>query len=161
MHWHRGVNNPRVSFVRLSVFVHDKPVATLESPDGFRHVLTYRPDIGAEQFVSLLMPVRSESYSYPELHPLFRMNLPEGFLLSILQEELGPEIGASPLNLLSVVGRHSIGRVKLAMPGSDPTQQPVAFELASILKGDNSESAFVALVRRYARSGVSGVVPNF
>ena len=147
--------------VKLHVYVHDKPVATLESPDGFRHVMTYHPDVPAEQFVSLLMPVRTESYAYPELHPLFRMNLPEGYLLSILQEQLGPHVGASPLNLLSVVGRNAIGRVKVAAPGSDPTQPPMAFELDGILRGDNSEEAFVDLVRKHAASGVSGVVPKF
>ena len=162
MHWSRDAGRPPArNPMKLHAFVHDKPVATLDSPDGFRHVLTYHPNIDAESFVSLLMPVRTESYAYPELHPLFRMNLPEGFLLSILQEQLGPEIGASPLNLLSIVGRHSIGRVKLAVPGADPAQPPVAFELASLLKGDNSEEVFVELVRRYARSGVSGVVPKF
>ena len=107
------------------------------------------------------MPVRTESYSYPELHPNFRMNLPEGFLLSILQEQLGPHVGASPLNLLSIVGRNAIGRVKVAAAGADPTQPPVAFELAGILRGDNSEKAFADLVRRHAVSGVSGVVPKF
>jgi serine/threonine-protein kinase HipA len=147
--------------MKLHVFVHDKPVATLESTDGFRHVMAYHPDVQPGQFVSLLMPVRTESYAYPDLHPLFRMNLPEGFLLSILQEQLGPQVGASPLNLLSVVGRNAIGRVKVAVPGADPTQPPVPFELAGILRGDNSEAAFVDLVRRYAVSGVSGVVPKF
>ena len=147
--------------MKLHVFVHDMPVATLESDDGFRHVMAYHPDVEPEQFVSLLMPVRTESYAYPDLHPIFRMNLPEGFLLSILQEQLGPQVGASPLNLLSVVGRNAIGRVKVAAPGADPTQPPVPFELAGILRGDNSEEAFVDLVRRYAVSGVSGVVPKF
>ena len=113
--------------MKLHVYVHNQPVATLESIDGFRHVMTYHPDIAPEQFVSLLMPVRTESYVYPELHPLFRMNLPEGFLLSVLQEQLGPHVGASPLNLLSVVGRNAIGRVKVATPGSDPTQPPLSF----------------------------------
>ena len=65
--------------MKLHVFVHDKPVATLESGDGFRHVMAYHPDAAPEQFVSLLMPVRTESYAYPDLHPVFRMNLPEGF----------------------------------------------------------------------------------
>ena len=147
--------------MKLHVFVHNKPVATLDSSDGFRHVMAYHPDAQADQFVSLLMPVRTESYAYPDLHPIFRMNLPEGFLLSILQEQLGPQVGASPLNLLSVVGRNAIGRVKVAAPGADPTQPPVPFELAGILRGDNSEEAFVDLVRRYAASGVSGVVPKF
>jgi serine/threonine-protein kinase HipA len=107
------------------------------------------------------MPVRTESYTYPELHPNFRMNLPEGFLLSVLQEELGPHVGASPLNLLSIVGRNVIGRVKVARADADPTQAPVPFELAEILRGDNSEEAFVRLVRKHAVSGVSGVVPKF
>lgn len=147
--------------MKLHAYVHDKPVATLESLNGFKHVLTYHPDALETQFVSLLMPVRTESYSYPELHPVFRMNLPEGFLLSVLQEELGPHVGASPLNLLSVVGRNVIGRVKVAPAGVDPTQPPVAFELADILRGDNSEQAFVRLVRKHAVSGVSGMVPKF
>lgn len=147
--------------MKLHVHVHNQPVATLESTDGFRHVMTYHPDVQPEQFVSLLMPVRTESYTYPELHPLFRMNLPEGFLLSILQEQLGPHVGASPLNMLSVVGRNAIGRVKVATPGADPTQPPVPFDLNGILRGDNSEEAFVDLVRRHAASGVSGVVPKF
>lgn len=144
--------------MKLTVFVHDQPVATLDSPDNFKHVLTYYPDAPQELFASLLMPVRTESYSYPELHPLFRMNLPEGFLLSTLQEQLGPHVGASALNLLSVVGRNVIGRVKVAPVGANPKTPPLAFELKDILRGDNSEEAFVSLVRRFAASGVSGVV---
>lgn len=147
--------------MKLTVFVHDEPVATLESTDNFEHVLTYHPGVAEEQFISLLMPVRTKSYVYPELHPLFRMNLPEGYLLSVLQEQFGPNVGASPLNLLSVVGRNVIGRVKLAPPGADPRSEPLAFELGDILRGDNSEAAFERLVRRFAASGVSGVVPKF
>ncbi len=147
--------------MKLHAYVHDKPVATLESTDGFKHVLSYHPNVDESQLVSLLMPVRTESYVYPELHPNFRMNLPEGFLLTVLQEELGPHVGASPLNLLSVVGRNVIGRVKVAPAGADPTQAPVPFELAEILRGDNSEEAFVRLVRKHVVSGVSGVVPKF
>lgn len=148
--------------MKLSVFVHDQRVATLESLDGFRHVLTYHPGVPPELFVSLLMPVRTESYVYEhDIHPFFRMNMPEGFLLSMLQQQLGPLVGASPLSLLAVVGRNTIGRVKVAPEGADPRQAPVAFELADILRGDNSEAAFVDLVRRYAVSGVSGVVPKF
>lgn len=147
--------------MKLHVYVHNRPVATLESTDGFRHVMSYHPEVAPAHFVSLLMPVRTESYVYPELHPLFRMNLPEGFLLSILQEQLGPHVGASPLNLLSVVGRNAIGRVKVATPGADPMLAPAPFDMSGILRGDNSEEAFVELVRRHAVSGVSGVVPKF
>ena len=147
--------------MKLTVFVQNQAVATLDSPDSYKHVVTYYPQAQEEQFISLLMPVRTESYSYPELHPLFRMNLPEGFLLSILQEQLGPHVGASPLSLLSVVGRNAIGRVKVAPEGANPNSEPLPFEVKDILRGDNSEEAFVQLVRRFAASGVSGVVPKF
>ena len=147
--------------MRLVVFVHDVPVATLESTDNFEHVLAYHPQVSAKSFISLIMPVRTKSYNYPELHPVFRMNLPEGYLLSVLQEQFGPHVGASPLNLLSVVGRNAIGRIKVAPPGADPQTEPLPFELQDILRGDNSEAAFEHLVRRFAASGVSGVVPKF
>ncbi|MEY4713597.1 MAG: hypothetical protein RIS88_3047 [Pseudomonadota bacterium] len=147
--------------MKLTVFVHDQPVATLESPDGFGHVVSYHPQVASEQFISLLMPVRTASYAYPELHPVFRMNLPEGFLLSVLQEQLGPHVGASAMNLLAVVGRNAIGRVKVAPDNADPNAQPQPFELEGILRGDNREAAFLDLVRRHVLSGVSGVVPKF
>ncbi|PPD51518.1 MAG: hypothetical protein CTY12_07685 [Methylotenera sp.] len=147
--------------MQLEVSVLGKPVATLDSPTGFEHVLTYYPGLNAEDFVSLLMPVQTKSYSYPELHPLFQMNLPEGFLLSILQEQLGPHIGASPLSLLSVIGRNMIGRVQVSAPGANLDVAPSSIEVKEILKGDNGEEAFIDLVKKYATSGVSGVVPKF
>lgn len=147
--------------MKLTVFVHGQPVATLAAPDGFGHVVSYHPHAAPTQFISLLMPVRTASYTYPELHPLFRMNLPEGFLLSVLQEQLGPHVGASPLNLLAVVGRNVIGRIQVAAEGADPRSPPLPFELDAVLRGDNREAAFADLVRRHVLSGVSGVVPKF
>ena len=54
----------------------------------FKSVMTYVPEVEPENLVSLTMPVRTESYPWDdELHPIFRMNLPEGYLLQVLQEE--------------------------------------------------------------------------
>lgn len=147
--------------MKLEVSVSGRPVAVLESPDGFEHIMTYYPNAAENDFVSLLMPVRTKSYNYPELHPQFQMNLPEGFLLSILQQQLGPHVGASPLDLLSIIGRNMIGRVQVAVPGANLAKPPEPVEVSAILKGDNSEEAFVELVKRYATSGVSGIVPKF
>jgi serine/threonine-protein kinase HipA len=42
------------------------------------------------------MPVRTESYVWDDqLPPVLQMNLPEGYLLQVLQEQFGPHIGAS------------------------------------------------------------------
>ena len=90
----------------LSVYVLGREVATLGQVGDFKSVLTYHPRVAADDFVSLTMPVRSESYVWDDqLPPVLQMNLPEGYLLQVLQERFGPHIGASPFALLSVVGR--------------------------------------------------------
>ena len=38
------------------------------------------------EFVSLTMPPRVEQYISTQLHPLFEMNLPEGYLLAIIKK---------------------------------------------------------------------------
>jgi serine/threonine-protein kinase HipA len=90
-----------------------------------------------------------------------QMNLPEGYLLQVLQEQFGPHIGASPIALLSVIGRNMVGRIQVAATGAELNQPAKPIEVAALLKGDNSEEAFAELVRRHATSGVSGVVPKF
>lgn len=146
--------------MKLNVFVNRTPVAVLDSSDGFAHVLTYRPETTEDEFVSLLMPVRSQSWAWPALHPFFQVSLPEGFLLAVLKEQLGPHLGASPLDLLAVVGKNTIGRVRVSASESTVVEA-AGFELTQLLHGNNSPAAFLELVRRYATSGVSGVVPKF
>jgi serine/threonine-protein kinase HipA len=108
------------------------------------------------------MPVRTESWRWDDtLPPVLQMNLPEGYLLQVLQEQFGPHIGASPLALLSVVGRNMVGRLQVAAPGARLDQPTEPVEVAALLRGDNSEEAFAELVRKHAASGVSGVVPKF
>ena len=93
--------------------------------------------------------------------PVLQMNLPEGYLLQVLQEQFGPHIGASPIALLSVIGRNMVGRVQVAAIGATLSAPAQPIEVAALLKGDNSEVAFAALVRAHATSGVSVVVPKF
>jgi serine/threonine-protein kinase HipA len=146
--------------VRLNVFVHGRHVATLESSDGFEHHLTYIPTADPADFVSLTMPVRTSSWSWPWLHPFFQVSLPEGFLLSVLKEQMGPHLGAKPLDLLAVVGNNLIGRVQVSA-GAQPTAAMALEDLGPLLHGEASQQVFVELMTRYAASGVSGVVPKF
>ena len=144
------------------MYVLGREVAVLEQAGDFKSVLTYHAGVNANDFVSLTMPVRTESYVWDDqLPPVLQMNLPEGYLLQVLQEQFGPHIGASPMALLSVVGRNMVGRLQVAAPGADLNQPAKPIEVADLLKGDNSEAAFAALVREHATSGVSGVVPKF
>lgn len=148
--------------MQLSVYVLGREVATLEPSGDFKSVLSYHPQVAADDFVSLTMPVRLESYVWDDqLPPVLQMNLPEGYLLQVLQEQFGPHIGASPAALLSVIGRNMVGRLQVAPHGATLDELAKPIEVAALLKGDNSEAAFAALVREHATSGVSGVVPKF
>ena len=148
--------------MQLGVYVLGQQVATLEQAGDFKSVLSYLPAATPDTFVSLTMPVRLESYVWDDqLPPVLQMNLPEGYLLQVLQEKFGPHMGASPIALLSVIGRNMVGRVQVAAVAAALDEPAKPIEVAALLKGDNSEAAFAALVREHATSGVSGVVPKF
>lgn len=146
----------------LSVHVLGREVATLEAHGDFKSSMTYHDGTAVGDFVSLTMLVRPEPYIWDDvLHPVFQMNLPEGYLLQVLQEQFGPVMGGSPMALLSVIGRNMIGRVQVAPPGARLEEPARPVDVAGLLQGDNSEEAFAELVHRHATSGVSGVVPKF
>lgn len=148
--------------MKLSVYVRGRDVAVLEQDGDFKSIVTYHATTAPNDFVSLTMPVRTESWVWDDtLPPVLQMNLPEGYLLQVLQERFGPILGSSPIALLSVVGRNMVGRVQVAAPGAKLDEPPAPIEVAEILQGDNSEEAFAALVRQHATSGVSGIVPKF
>lgn len=48
--------------MKLSVYVLGREVAVLESAGDFKSILTYLPSTAVEDFVSLTMPVRTESW---------------------------------------------------------------------------------------------------
>jgi serine/threonine-protein kinase HipA len=148
--------------MKLSVYVLGREVAVLESVGDFKSVLTYDPNTPTDDLVSLTMPVRTESYVWDDqLPPILQMNLPEGYLLQVLQEQFGPQIGASPIALLSIIGRNMVGRIQVAAAGAVLNEPAKPIEVAELLQGDNSEQAFAELVRQHAASGVSGVLPKF
>src|SRR5579875_141081 len=98
--------------MNLSVYVLGREVATLESIGDFKSSMVYHDGVAPNDLVSLTMRVRRDPYVWDDvLHPIFQMNLPEGYLLQVLQEQFGPHIGASPMALLSVIGRNMIGRI--------------------------------------------------
>ena len=68
--------------MKLDVQVSGKTVAQLYR-ERDEYVLKYLPGADAADFISLTMPVRDEPWRWPrDLHPFFRQNLPEGYLLT-------------------------------------------------------------------------------
>jgi serine/threonine-protein kinase HipA len=95
------------------------------------------------------------------LHPFFRQNLPEGFLLSIIREDFGPVLDGTDLSLLAVVGGMGIGRVTVTPEGAQPGAELDPLEIEDLVAADNTAENFAQLVRKYARAAISGAVPKF
>lgn len=106
--------------MKLDVQVCEKTVAQLYRKRD-EYVLKYLPGTDPGDFVSLTMPVREQPWRWPrDLHPFFRQNLPEGYLLSIIREEFGRWLDGTDLSLLAVVGGSGIGRVTVTPEGGQP-----------------------------------------
>ena len=110
------------------------------------------------------MPVRKAQYVHAALHPIFQMNLPEGFLLEELQNRLAKIVNLEPMMLLALSGGQSpIGRVTVQSNYVNPLarQQGHGERLSEILDWDGSENLFTELVDKYIyRTGISGVQPK-
>ncbi|KAF1030041.1 MAG: hypothetical protein GAK37_01503 [Pseudomonas sp.] len=76
------------------------------------YLFRYADDAIAQSAVSLLMPVRAEEYRRRDLHPIFQMNLPEGYVLEQLKNRLAKTVKVDPMLLLALSGSSApIGRV--------------------------------------------------
>jgi len=120
-----------------------------------------------EQAVSLTMPPQPNSWDWDYgLLPIFEMNLPEGALRSKLHSQFAKALGHfDALDLLSITGRHQIGRLEygsLAGVGSTLPDTSVGFQsVDEILKARRDGELFGFLMNRYAgQSGISGVQPK-
>ena len=163
--------------MQLSVYVLGREVATLAPSGDFKSVLSYHPGVDTDDFVSLTMPVRTESYVWDDqLPPVLQMNLPEGYLLQVLQEQFGPHIGASPAALLSVIGRNMVGEhatsgVSGVVPKFLNSQSEDALPLGAhpkaslvtrrhIVKGSSARLPFVALNEHLCMHVARRVMPT-
>ncbi|WP_437882291.1 type II toxin-antitoxin system HipA family toxin [Pseudomonas sp. LRF_L74] len=129
------------------------------------YLFRYHEEAKAPAAISLLMPVRLDEYLHRELHPIFQMNLPEGYVLEQLRNRLAKVVNVDPMLLLALSGSSSpIGRVGVSSAEVDALlrrQQFPGEKLEEILAWDGAEDIFAGLVDRYIlRSGISGVQPK-
>lgn len=133
------------------------------SHEQSQYLFGYRTG-NAAAAVSLTMPVRKAQYAHAALHPIFQMNLPEGFLLEELQNRLAKIVNLEPMMLLALSGGQSpIGRVTVQSDFVNPLarQQGKGERLSEILAWDGTENLFTELVDKYIyRTGISGVQPK-
>lgn len=131
------------------------------------YLFRYGDNALTQSAISLSMPVRTEEYRRRDLHPIFQMNLPEGYVLEQLRNRLAKTVKVDPMLLLALSGSSApIGRVfvhsaqvseLIQRSGSTRTGE----NLDEILAWDGAQDLFAELVDRYIlRAGISGVQPK-
>jgi serine/threonine-protein kinase HipA len=146
----------------LAVWVANSRAGILERRSGHKYVFAYDP--GAEDLlqVSLTMPVRLESWTSRDLHPVFQMNLPEGSLLEAIRRAIAKVIGEDDLSIIRVTGGNQVGRNRYSlMDDKSPQITETPESLDELLTYPDTTELFHELLNKYAlRSGISGVQPK-
>ena len=148
----------------LSVWAADQRAGLLERVSERSHyVFAYDPAaVSPGDQVSLTMPVRLESWSSRDLHPIFQMNLPEGALLEAIRRSIAKLAGSDDMAILRVTGGNQVGRNRFSLPEDlAPGIVETRESLDDLLSYPDTAELFHEMVSRYAlRSGVSGVQPK-
>ncbi len=113
--------------------------------------------------VSLTMPVRLASWDNEwGVHPIFEMNLPEGFLREKLRLGFAKATGSfDDLDLLAVVGRSQIGRLRYTATDGQLDEEVPFQSVDEILGHRRDGDLFNYMMDRFARySGIAGVQPK-
>src|ERR1700722_18843012 len=123
----------------------------------------YLPATLAARATSVTMPIRLASWSVNfGLHPIFEMNLPEGFLRERLRLAFAKATGVfDEFDLLSIVGRSQVGRVRY-IGDKEKLHEDVPFQsVDEILERKRGGDLFRYLIEKFASfSGISGVQPK-
>jgi serine/threonine-protein kinase HipA len=147
----------------LRVWADGRPIGLLDRHGLRGATFIYDRGVEAGHAVSLTMPVRSASWNFDfGLLPIFDMNLPEGALRSEIQRRFAKATGSfDDFDLLSVVGRSQIGRLRLT-PADVALDDAVPFtSIDEILSSRRGGELYDYLLDRYAGvSGISGVQPK-
>lgn len=108
-------------------------------------------------FISLLMPVRSKPFIHNKLHPIFEMHLPEGYLLSIIKKHFSKLTKTDDFGLLKVMSNSIKGRLSYE---SNFIKADDSLSLDDLLH-TKKDNLFDELVTKFAlNSAISGVQPK-
>jgi serine/threonine-protein kinase HipA len=123
----------------------------------------YAPETAAARAVSVTMPVRTASWDTQHgLTPIFDMNLPEGALRAHLMRSFAKATGTfDDFDLLAVVGRTQIGRIRYSGAGAELTEDVPFQSIDEILRAKRGGELFAYLLDKFAvHSGLSGIQPK-
>ncbi|MCG9042106.1 type II toxin-antitoxin system HipA family toxin [Laribacter hongkongensis] len=124
-----------------------------------RHVFNYETT-SAAQAVSLLMPLRAESYAGDSIPAPFLQNRPEGYLLQALEHRFAKAGGLTDMQMLAYSSTQ-IGRLHFNHAGKQKKPTPPKIGKQALLKESATTELFEFLVDTYLLdSFVAGVQPK-
>ncbi|MGY3581539.1 serine/threonine-protein kinase HipA [Bradyrhizobium sp. USDA 4341] len=147
----------------LRVWADGKPVGLLDRHGHRGATFVYDRGVEPTNAVSLTMPARSASWNFDfGLLPIFDMNLPEGALRTEIQRRFAKATGSfDDFDLIAVVGRSQIGRLRLTPPDVALDETVPFTAIDEILSSRRGSDLYDYLLDRYAGvSGASGVQPK-
>jgi serine/threonine-protein kinase HipA len=147
----------------IRVWSDNQRAGVLDRLDAKGSTFAYDPEAPRERAVSVTMPVRVQSWDTRfGLAPVFEMNLPEGALRERLIRRFAKATGRfDDLDLLSVVGRTQIGRLRYSGLDAELDEQVPFQSIDEILRARRGGALFDYLLETFAAySGLSGVQPK-
>lgn len=147
---------------RLDVHVAPHRAGTLEREGAQGSVFAYLPETGEADFVSLLMPVRLQSYAAAStLIPVFQQNLPEGFLRRTITQRFGKVLATDDYVLLALTGANTIGRQQIVPSGfARDWNKPLRVDVRAMMADSQAGVLFAELLDEFIGFGVSGALPK-
>ena len=130
---------------------------------GDTYSFNYDSSSSALPWVSLTMPYRARSWNWTGgLHPVFGMNLPEGYLFELLKQLVMKEFGAADdFSLLSLLSGNVRGRLEYESPlFRGDNRDSLSLSLDEILSS-GEDDIFARLLGIFLESSfVSGIQPK-
>lgn len=108
---------------------------------------------------ALNMPFSQAPYNYGSMHPVFRQNLPEGYVRHYIAERLERHATVNDLYLLALQRNNGIGHI--GVESDIVTENNEQLSLDDILHWQGEKPIFAELLDRYYLNGMlSGVQPK-
>ncbi len=142
----------------IEVLINNKEVGKLffekeKNQYGFNYTYDYKP-------ISLIMPYKTSSYIWKyKLHPIFDMNMPEGYLFEIFKKYLTKEYGYIDDFLIF---SHICSNIqsRLSYKSSINKKEFLSLDINEVLQNDSMDT-FTKIVTTFLdKNAISGVQPK-
>jgi len=143
---------------KIEVKVNSKKVGELfyeqdKNSYGFNYTANYKP-------ISLIMPYRVSTYNWKyKLHPIFDMNMPEGYLFEIFKKYLSKEYGYIDDFLIF---SHLCGNIesRLTYKSWSSKNEFISLDIDEILNNDTPDTFSKIITTFLTKNAISGVQPK-